>query len=472
VRATSSQGSGNSCVPAQCDDLSYAIKVGPDNQQYVAGRFSGTAQFAGTTLVSAGGLDVFLAKYGHSGELLWIVQAGGTGDDNALGMDLDRNGNIYVTGGFTDAATFGSTHGASKTVTGVGSTIFLAKYRPSGSLVWVQTGVMEFSGVNNGFGVAVDPAGRTVYITAVSEGDVTFSSENGAANSVPGVGLWHMVLAKYDTSGNFQWGQTNEASPNSIPYGVGVDAKDNAYVTGWLEDTTTFTSNDGNNITVTGFSPAQTTGDFPDDAFLVKYDRNGNAKWVNHIGGYVARTGAVAISSNGEVSIAGLVGNIDFGSSGEAETIATSEPPGTSINLGGGDFTNPYHTDAFVATYDTAGVLRRALRKGNSDQEAATGITYDRKGNLYVTGVFQGTDHPQNLFVLKFSGKKLLWTKVAENAGVFIFDNTVISPAVSVGPDGRVFVTGTYQSTATFGRITLHGTGAADMFVAELAPDR
>jgi hypothetical protein len=116
--------------------------------------------------------------------------------------------------------------------------------------------------------------------------------------------------------------------------------------------------------------------------------------------------------------------------------------------------------------------LRRALRKGNSDQEAATGITYDHKGNLYVTGVFQGTDHPQNLFVLKFSGKKLLWTKMAENAGVFIFDNTVISPAVSVGPDGRVFVTGAYQSTATFGRITLHGTGAADIFAAELAPDR
>ena len=63
-----------------------------------------------------------------------------------------------------------------------------------------------------------------------------------------------MFLVKYDTSGNFQWGQTNQASPNSFSNSVAVDTKQNAYVTGWLEAITTFSSNDGNDITVTGFS--------------------------------------------------------------------------------------------------------------------------------------------------------------------------------------------------------------------------
>jgi hypothetical protein len=471
VRAISSQGSGNSCDPAQCDDTSYAIKVGPDNQQYVTGRFSGTATFGGTTLVSAGGLDFFLAKYGRFGELLWIVQAGGPGDDGGTSLDFDGAGSIYVTGGFTSTAIFGSTNGATQTVTGTGSTIFLAKYRPSGALVWVQTGVVPLDETNGGNGVVVDPAASTVYITAVSQGDVTFSSADGTLNTVPGVGTWHMVLVKYDTSGNFKWGETNAAEPNSIPYAVAVDAKDNVYVTGWLEDTTTFSSTDGNAITVTGFSPAQTTGDYPDDAFLVKYDANGNAKWVNHIGGHVARTSAVAVSPDGEVSIAGLIGNINFGSAGEAETIATSQPPGTNINLGGGDFTNPYNSDTFIATYDAAGVLRRALRKGDSNQEAATGIAYDAVGDLYVAGIFQDTKYPQNLFVLKFSENTLLWEKVAENAGVCITDNNVLTPSVSVGPAGDIFVTGVYQGTATFGDITLVGTGSSDIYVAELAPE-
>jgi hypothetical protein len=67
VRATSFGGSG--------EDLSWAIKVGPDDHQYVTGQFSPTAQFAGTTLTSAGGLDIFLAKYARSGELLWALKS-------------------------------------------------------------------------------------------------------------------------------------------------------------------------------------------------------------------------------------------------------------------------------------------------------------------------------------------------------------------------------------------------------------
>jgi len=296
VTRISSQGTGSSCNSTQCDDTSNAIKVGPDNQQYVTGRFSGTATFGGTTLVSAGDIDIFLAKYGPTGDLLWIVQAGGPYEDFGTSLDFDTAGNIYVTGAFTNTATFRSTNGATKTVTGTGSTIFLAKYLPSGDLVWVQTGVESLGQVNQSFGVAVDAAASTVYMTSVSQGDIIFSSANGIPNTVPGVWTWHMVLAKYDSSGNFQWGETNAAGPNSIPYEVAVDANHNAYVTGILEDTTTFYSNDGNNITVTGFSPAQTTGDFPDDAFLVKYDSNGNAQWVNHVGGYIGRTSGVAVS--------------------------------------------------------------------------------------------------------------------------------------------------------------------------------
>lgn len=473
VRAITSRASGDACNVNRCDDIAFAVKVGPDGDQYVTGSFSGTLQFAGTTLVSAGGLDIFLAKLGRSGKLLWIAQSGGVGDDSGLDLALDGTGNIYLTGGFTDAATFGSTNGARRTVTGTGPTIFLAKYHPSGALVWVQTGVAPFAQQNNptSLGVAVNAATGTVYITGFSQYDTTFSSADGTANTVPGVATWHMILAKYDTSGNFQWGETNAAEPNSIAYAVAVDANDNAYVTGWLEDTTTFSSQDGNAITVTGFSPAQTTGDFPDDAFLVKYDHNGNVKWVNHIGGYKCNGSDVAVSRRGEVSIVGYVGNVKFGSPGEAVTIATSQPPGTNMSLGGGDITDPFNKDAFIATYNDEGVLLRAVRKGNIRDQVATGAVYDRKGNLYVTGVFQGKMVQQNVFVLKFSGRRLLWSRVAVNAGVWVGNNTVISPAVSVGSGGRVFVTGAYQGTASFGRIKLHAVGAADIFLAELAPD-
>ena len=301
IQAISAGGGGN--------NLSNAVKVAPDNSRYVTGQFSSTAVFSGTTLTSTGGLDIFIAKYGPSGNLLWIVKAGGTSDDIGYSLDLDANGNILVTGQFITSATFGTTSGAPKTVTGLGRAIFLAKYSPTGALLWVQTGIVTFDGWYNwGFGVAVDGTTGAAYVAAISQGDTTFSSTNGTIHSVTGVVTWHMVLAKYDTNGNFLWAQTNQASPNSIPNAVAVDASGNAYVAGWLENTTSFSSADGHSISVIGFSPGQANTDFPDDAFLAKYDGNGNLKWVNHIGGYKAIASGISCESWGRDQHGGFCG--------------------------------------------------------------------------------------------------------------------------------------------------------------------
>lgn len=465
VSATSAGSTGT--------EISWAVKIGPDNNQYITGSFGGTAKFGGTTLVSAGGLDIFLAKYSGPGKLVWIVQSGGSRDDSGQALAFDGSGNVYQTGSFTNSATFGSTDGLTKTVTGNGITLFLAKYTSAGVLVWVQTGVSQYSEQNNpvGLGVAVNAAAGTVYVTGFAQFDTIFSSANGRVNSVSGAGPWHMILAKYDTSGNFQWGETNAAGINCIAYAVAVDASDNAYVTGWLEDQTTFYSNDGTNITVTGFSPAHTDPNFPDDAFLVKYDGNGNAQWVNHIGGYKGVGTAVAVSPGGDVSLVGFIGNINYGTTGEAETLVTSQPPGATVSLGGGVFTNPFNQDILIVTYDSAGVLKLADRRGGSDQEAASGIAYDLSGNLYVTGVFLGATTQPTLFVEKFSGKELLWQKAAGNAGEWLGLNNGISPAVSVDSAGNIFLTGAYQGTASFGKIKLSSPGPFSIFLAELSPD-
>ena len=42
VSAVGTTGSGDNCGPSSCDDDSYAIKLGPQDQQYITGRFAGT----------------------------------------------------------------------------------------------------------------------------------------------------------------------------------------------------------------------------------------------------------------------------------------------------------------------------------------------------------------------------------------------------------------------------------------------
>lgn len=469
TRAVSFGGSGA--------DSGSAVKVDTHGNQYVTGGFSLTARFDNKTLASAGGTDIFLAKFGRSGELRWLLRVGGPGDDVGHDIAFDREGNIYLAGSFTDSATFPSVNGPAKKVTGVGLTIFLAKYDPSGKLAWVQTGTPSFNGQNEAFGVAIDPPTGTVFITGISQGDTTFSSSDGIEHILPGVGTWHMFLAKYDTEGNFHWGQTNEASPNTIPHKVAVDAHGNAYVTGWLESTTTFHSNNGHDLTVTGMSqPVQSFPDFPDDAFIVKYDAEGNVKWVNLIGGYKGIATDIAVSDHGQISITGFIGNI-AGTPSQAETIATSQPGGKNINLGGGHLTNPFNKDAFVTTYNSAGVLLKARRIGGVENDGGSGISYDHEGNLFVAGVFQGRievegrsligEKPFNLFVLKFKPATggLEWAKKADGAGP---DNPEVNQGMCVTPTGQVLVTGEYQGTAVFDAITLHSAGDRDIFLAEL----
>ena len=128
--------------------------------------------------------------------------------------------------------------------------------------------------------------------------------------------------------------------------------------------------------------------------------------------------------------------------------------------------------DAFIATYNSAGVEQTAFRGGSSVNEAATGSAYDVKGNLYVSGVLQVVGANPSLLVREYSGQNILWTQTAAIAGFFQTDNTVLRPALTVDPAGNVFVTGAYQGTPLFGNITLPGVGASEsnIYVAELAP--
>jgi hypothetical protein len=469
VRAVRAGGSGS--------DVGNAVKIDQSSNQYVTGSFSSTAHFGSQTLTSQGGADMFLAKYGSGGKLLWTVQAGGAGDDIGFDLGIGRAGNIYVTGKITDTATFQSLNGPSKTVVGVGETIFLAKYSPTGTLLWVQTGTAPF-GNNEGFGLAVQFATGTVFVTGRAGAPVTFSSADGSQHTVPGPGLWHMFLVKYDQNGNFQWGEWNQANPNSIGHKVAVDNSNSAYVTGWFESSATFHSADGNDVAVTGLSgPVQTPPDFPDDAFIVKYDSNGNVKWVNDIGGYKAIGTDIAISPNGDISLTGFIGNINTGTPLQATTIVTSQPGGTNVNLGGGKFTVPYNRDVLIAKYDSSGVLLKATRISGSQNEAGSGIAYDQEGNLYVEGVFQaglniqghsltGTK-PYNMFVVKYTpAGSVAWVKKADGAGTNAFED---NPRIAVESEDTILVTGAFKKTASFDAITLNSAGAEDIFLAKLS---
>ena len=219
-------------------DRGYGITIDSSGNAYSTGYITGTATFGSTSLVSSGGIDIFIAKLNSGGSWQWAVKAGSTGSDVGYGIAVDSNGNAYATGSFTGTAAFGST---SLTSNG-GDDIFIAKLSSSGSWQWaVKAGG---SGHEKGDGIAVD-SNDNAYVTGYFNNAATFGrtsfSDDGGNNEI--------FVAKLSSSGSWQWVAKAGGSSEDYGKGIAVDSNGNAYVTGYFEGTATFR---GNSLTSTG----------------------------------------------------------------------------------------------------------------------------------------------------------------------------------------------------------------------------
>ena len=82
------------------DDQANDIAVAVSGNNYVVGSFQGIATFGDITLTSEGLRDVFVAKLGPSGTVLWAVSGGGILDEDGLSIAVDAAENVYITGWF------------------------------------------------------------------------------------------------------------------------------------------------------------------------------------------------------------------------------------------------------------------------------------------------------------------------------------------------------------------------------------
>src|ERR1051325_530111 len=81
-------------------DEGRSIAVDANGNAYVTGFFSASVDFDNgpgvTALTSAGGFDIFVAKYNPAGVLMWAVNMGGTGDDQANAIYVNASGDVFI----------------------------------------------------------------------------------------------------------------------------------------------------------------------------------------------------------------------------------------------------------------------------------------------------------------------------------------------------------------------------------------
>ncbi|MBS3029307.1 MAG: SBBP repeat-containing protein [Dolichospermum sp. DET50] len=368
------------------DDWSYNnISTDSSGSVYESGHTTGS--FPGNT--NQGGNDVYITKYNADGSQAWIKQFGTSANDYTGGnVGNDSAGNVYTTGN-----TEGSFAGSILQGT---SDAFITKYDTNGTQVWVKqfgTAAQDYAS-----GMSVDSSGNS-YISGQTWGTFAGNITQGAYDA---------FIAKYDTNGTQTWVKQFGTSADEFATGITLDSSNNIYVTGYTKGSFAGSTNKGGN-----------------DAFVSKYDANGNLAWVKQLGTTGDDYGSnLTTDSTGNVYIAGVTygalsgntnkGNSDgflakytatgtlawvkqLGTTGDdyIGTVKTDSAGniyvvGTTNSTFSGN-TNQGEYDGFLAKYNTSGTLVWIKQFGTNSYDDCSGLNIDNTGNIYVSGQTNGS---------------------------------------------------------------------------------
>jgi hypothetical protein len=341
-------GNGNSYVTGWLGGGGVTFGAGEANETILTGRSTAT--------------DIFVAKYGPNGELLWARQAGSPSFIFVSLISVDGSGNSYVMSFFNDTVTFAAGETNEKTLTSRGSSdIFVAKYDTYGVLVWaIQIGGTDHE--QSGW-IAVDDGGNS-YVTGMFNGTATFG-EGGNQKTLESRGLDDIFVAKYDTAGGLVWAKQAGGTGYEASWGIAVDGSGNSYVTGMFNGTATF-GEGGNQKTLISRGLL--------DIFVAKYNTAGGLVWAKQAGGANDELGGwISVDGSGNSYVSGaFYGTATFGE-GISQVTLTSAVK-----------------DNFVAKYNTNGGLVWA-KQVDVNYNYGLVIAADGSGNIYMTGPFLGT---------------------------------------------------------------------------------
>jgi uncharacterized protein (TIGR03437 family) len=311
--------------------FAFAMAAGGDGV-YAVGQATGT--FPGQ--MQSLNEQAFVIKYDANGTEQWVREFGSSAPNTgtfAFGAAADSSG-VYVVG---------VTSGALPGQMGFGDggcpcgSAFIRKYDPSGTELWTH----EFSVTGNegAYGVALNSTG--VYVV----GEAAGIFPNAQVDSSGSFNFW---VRKYDADGNEQW--TSQFGPGQHMRAAAVDGT-GVYAVGNMGG---------------GALPGQTSsGGY--DAFVKKYDLNGNPLWARQFG-----TGA---------------SDIPYGAGSDGNGVFLV---GNTLGILPGE-TSAGGYDAYIRKYDPSGNDLWTLQFGRTSDDRATGVAANSSG-VYLSGNTFGMD--------------------------------------------------------------------------------
>ncbi|MCS3796889.1 SBBP repeat-containing protein [Niastella sp. OAS944] len=341
-------------------DVANDLEVDHNGNVYVTGSSQGKGTNADFTTI----------KYDNNSNTQWVKRYNGpvNGEDQATAIVVDHKGNVYVTGWSTGS--------------GTSNDFTTIKYDYDGNTKWVK----RYNGPGNqndrAVAITVDE-NCNVYITGWSIGSGTATD---------------YTTIKYDENGDTKWVKRYNGPANStdLPTAIAVDHDGNVYVTGQS-------------------AGSGTSADYA----TIKYNANGNQLWVTRYNGPVNgldRANALAVDHNGNVYVTGL-------------TATFSDEDGSLFDIA-------------TIKYNASGIQQWAAMYNRKGHDEANDLALDAAGNVYITG-FSGNEEedPDNDYVtIKYNAAGAQqWASIFSGPGG---DQSGEATDLVLDASGNVYITG------------------------------
>ena len=289
---------------------------------------------------------------------------------------------------------------------------------------------------NAGVDIAID-INDDILVAGIYRDEIAF--EGNPNYRFANQGKNDIVLTKIAATGDVLWMKTIAGVGDDRAYRIATDAQGHFYLTGSFERVLRFEENDETHT-------LESTG--KENAFLAKFDTDGNILWSVQAGGDRSDRGiGLAIDADGNVFTSGYF---------EGEAIFGTENP---IHLKSNG-----QLDAYLAKYNTSGALVWARALGAEKRDIASGITVDAAGRVFITGVTRGPtpilDIDSNLihggptgqddlFIARYSSSGELEKLIYAGGRGFDAGN-----AITADEAGNIYVTGYFENQAAFVDLT------------------
>lgn len=400
-----------------------AIAVAPDGGIYVSGYAKGAAF---PPEKGNGGADGYVARLSPTGELQWARLFGGSADDSADSIAVDREGNVVAAGSFGDKLTIGD-----GTLKSAGADDgFLIKFDPSGRRLWAKRiGGVDVDAFHH---VAIDRDGNILATGAFKQHAEILGAEYQAG------GFEDIFVIKLRPDGSKVWTKTFGAGGQDYARALAVDTDGNIVLLCEFYSEVNFAGqvlkSDGNR-----------------DIGLIKLSPAGDAVWVQRFGT--------------------KLDDLAFGLAVDpANNIAITGSFDDKMSFGGDELVPIGGTDIYVAKFDPNGQHLWSQRYGDKFKDTGIAIAADRFGNLYTTGWFWGSVHfapaavksagKHDIYVMKLSpGGDHLWSHHFGNK------ESDQGRAIAVDADGNAVVAGAFYHAVNFGGELLTAGATKDELV-------